>query len=216
MLTVRWISTAAWLGLLVATMAAADETKIEVSDLPKVVVKAAKKAFPQAKIVGAAKEAEDGETIFEVMMKLDGKSIDLAIDDEGDIEEIEREINFEDLPRAVINAARARFPTGEFAKVEEVSDEDDKVVYELTVETEDDETVEVFMSPNGKILDSDEEDEDDDEEMEKKQDKDDDEKAKTMDKDDDEESGKSKKNQEIRSNKKEKGDDDKDEEKPKA
>ena len=150
----RWIMPAAVLGLLgSATMALADEKKIPIDDLPKAVLKAAKKAFPEAKIVGASKETEDGETIYEVEMKLDGKSIDLAIDDEGEIEEIEKEIEVEDLPRAVIKAARKKFPEGKIAKVEEVSDEDDHVVYELTIETKKDKSVEVVFSPNGKIKD---------------------------------------------------------------
>ncbi len=102
----QWMILAVLLSLLgTSTAATADEKKIEVSELPKAVVKAAKKAFPEAKIVGAAKETEDGETIYEVMMKLGGKSIDLAIDDEGEIEEIEKEIEVEDLPGAVIKAA---------------------------------------------------------------------------------------------------------------
>ena len=54
-------------------------------------------------------------------MKLEGKSIDLAIDEEGEIEEIEKEIEVEDLPRAVIKAARKAFPEARIAKVEEVS-----------------------------------------------------------------------------------------------
>lgn len=173
--------SAALLGLVVAPSSApADEKKIEISELPKAVVKAAKKAFPEAKIVGAAKETEDGETIYEVMMKLDGKSIDLAIDDEGEIEEIEKEIEVEDLPRAVIKAARRQFPDGKIAKVEEVSDEDDKVVYELAIETKGGKTAEVVFSPNGKILD-DEDEEDDD--KGKKKDKDEDEKKEEKGKD---------------------------------
>jgi hypothetical protein len=186
----RWIIPAACFSLIAASTAAfADEKKIEVSELPKAVVKAAKKAFPEAQIVGAAKESEDGETIYEVMMKLDGKSIDLAIDDEGEIEEVEREIEFEDLPRAVIKAVRKKFPQGEIEKVEEVSDEDDMVVYELAIETKGGKTVEVVYSPNGKILESDDEGEEGEkEEKAKKKDKDEDKegKAKKKDKDDDE------------------------------
>lgn len=96
----RWIMEAALLGLsgLLATAALADEKKIEVEDLPKVVLQSARKAYPEAKIVGASKETEDGETIYEVEMKLDGKSIELEIDDEGEIEAVEKEIEVEDLP----------------------------------------------------------------------------------------------------------------------
>jgi hypothetical protein len=201
----RWIMPAAFLGLLgTATVTLADEKKIAIDDLPKAVVKAARKAFPEAKIVGASKETEDGETIYEVEMKLDGKSIDLSIDDEGEIEAVEKEIEVEDLPRAVINAARKKFPEGKIAKVEEVSDEDDVVVYELIIETKGGKSREVVFSPNGKIKEG--EDEDDD--KGKKKDKDDDEKGKKKDKDDDEKGKKKDKDKDK--------DDDKGEKKPGA
>ena len=209
----RWIMPAALLGLfgLSTTSALADEKKIDVDDLPKAVVKAAKKAFPEAKIVGAAKETEDGETVFEVMMKLDGKSIDLAIDDDGEIEEVEKEIEVEDLPKAVIKAAKKKFPEGKIGKVEEVSDEDDVVVYELAISTKGGKTIEVVMSPNGKILEGVEEEDDEDEKKAEKKEKgdDDEKKAKKKEKDDDDDDKKGKK-------KEDREDDDEKKEKPKG
>ena len=127
------------------------EKTITFKDLPKAVLKAAQGAFPEAKIVGAAKEVDGGETTFEVEMEQEGKSIDLAVDDEGEIEEVEREIEVEDLPRAVIKAAKAKFPGSKIVSVEEVSDEDDVVVYELAFEVEAGKTMEVVFSPNGKV-----------------------------------------------------------------
>jgi len=179
-----WLTSASTLALVAAsTLSAAsafDEQKIKVEDLPKVVVGAAKKAFPEAKVVGAAKEVEDGETMYEVMLTLDGKSIDLGIDDDGDIEAVEREIDVEDLPKAVIRAAAKNFPTGKIVKVEEVSDEDDVVVYELAIKIGDKKPIEIVMSPNGKVLEPD----DDDDDKAKKKDKDDDKKDKQADKKD--------------------------------
>jgi uncharacterized membrane protein YkoI len=202
----RWIMPAALLGLsgLSATAALADEKKISVEDLPKVVLKAAKKAFPEAKIVGASKETDEGETIYEVEMKLDGKSIDVEIDDEGEIEVVEKEIEVEDLPRAVIKAAKTKFPGGKIEKVEEVTDEDDVVVYELVIAAKGKST-EVVFSPNGKIQ---KDEEDDEEEDEKGKDK-----AKKKEKDEDDDKGKDKakkkeKDDDDKAKKKEKGEDD--------
>jgi uncharacterized membrane protein YkoI len=157
----------------------ADEKKVEIEDLPKVVLRSAQKAFPEAQVVGASKETEDGETIYEVEMKLDGKSIDLEIDDEGEIESIEKEIDAEDLPKAVTKAVAKFFPKSKIAKVEEVSDEDDMVVYELTLTVDGKEKTEVVFSPNGKMLeDEDEEDEDEKDEDKKKAEKKDEKKPK--------------------------------------
>ncbi|WP_435010410.1 PepSY-like domain-containing protein [Tundrisphaera lichenicola] len=173
MRTIRILTPIVLAGLLGEARA---DDKIKVEDLPKAVAKAVKKAYPEAKIVGASKEEEDGETIFEVEMMLDGKSIDILLDEEGEIEETEKEIEVEDLPRAVLKVAKSKFPGAKINKVEEVTDEDDTVVYELVFEVKGKKPFEVVMAPNGKILDDD--DEDDDDEAGKK------------DKDNDEEKGK--------------------------
>jgi uncharacterized membrane protein YkoI len=152
----------------------ADEAPIAIDDLPKAVLKAAKAQFPGAKIRGASKEVEDGETMYEVEMTVDGKNVDLLIEPNGEIEAIEKEIEIEDLPRAVLKAARARFPKGKIEKAEEITSEDDKVVYELSIVTKGEETVELVIVPNGKILEN--EDEEKDEKEAKKQEKNDDKK----------------------------------------
>ncbi len=213
----NWLTSAFALTLVagstVTVALAFDEEKIKVEDLPKSVLKAAKKAFPEAKVVGAAKETEDGETIYEVMLKEDGKSIDLGINDEGEIEAIEKEIEVEDLPKAVTRAAAKKFPNGKILKAEEVSDEDDVVIYEVQIKVGDKDPIEVVMSPNGKILvpkaKAEKDDDDKKEAKAKKKDKDDDKKeakAKKKDKDDDDDEDDDKK--EKKSSKKEKKDKD--------
>jgi len=190
----RWLTSALATALLASSTAVtasamtADEEKIKVAELPKSVLKAAKKAFPKAKVVGAAKEAEDGETIYEVMLKQKGKTIDLGINDEGEIQVVEKEIDVEDLPKAVTRAAAKKFPKGKITKVEEVTDEDDVVVYEVAFKIGDEESFEVVMAPNGKILESgaDEKDEDEDADKAKKKDKDDEKEAKVKKEDQDE------------------------------
>ena len=163
----------------------ADEQRMKPADLPKAVKATVKKLYPDAKIVGASKETDEKEkeTMYEVEMMVDGKSVDLAIDDEGELEETEKEINAADLPKAVTRAAAKRFPNAKITKVEEVTDEDDKVVYELAL-IHDGEKMEVVIAPNGKILAMEEEKDDekgDKDDDDKKKDKDD----KKKDRDDD-------------------------------
>ena len=169
------------LGGFLATVAASpalarDETKIKLDDLPKKVMAAAKKAFPEGKLVGATKETDDDdkdELLYVVAMTVDDRSVEVAIDADGEIEAVEREIDAADLPRAVTRAAAQRFPNGKVVKVAEVSDADDDVVYELDI-NDGTKKVSVVMSPNGKILDVDDDDDDDDKKKEddKKKDKD--------------------------------------------
>lgn len=213
----RWMVPLALLGMLADARAA--EKKIKIEDLPKAVARAAKKAFPEARVVAAAREKNDeGETVFEVELKLDGKSVDLTIDEEGEIEAIEKEIEPEDLPRAVLKAVKTKFPRAKITRVEEVTDEDDKVVYELAFSPEGKKSFEVVMAPNGKIVGS----EDEEKGQARKKGKDDDKKASKKQREDDEPKNAKKKEREDDDpksrKKKEKDDDEKDgkKEKPKS
>ena len=214
MLATRWITAAALLAFLAVSTAApaAEDDKLKFDDLPKAVKKTVKEKFPEAKYRGISKEKnEEGEMVFEVEMTIEGKSVDIIIDDEGDIETIEKEIEVEDLPRAVIKAAKAKFSDAKIEKVEEVTDEEGVVVYEVGFSSQAKKSFEVVMSPNGKIIEKGGEEKEEKGEA-KKKDKDDDDKkgeAKKKDKDDDDdEKGKKKE--------KDDDDDDKKEKKPKA
>jgi hypothetical protein len=131
---------------LSAFQSRADEEKIPVKELPKVVRDAARAKFPRAEIVGAAREKEDGKTTYEVMFKQAGRSIDATLSQDGKILEVEREIDDADLPRAVKKAIAARFPGARIAKVEQlIEGEDGPSRYEIAI------TTEVVLDANGKF-----------------------------------------------------------------
>jgi hypothetical protein len=129
----------------------ADEKPIPVEDLPKLVLKVAQKAFPEAQVVGAKMEkfGEDSAAYI-VEMKLGDKSILMQIDDEGESMGVAKEIEAGDLPGAVIRALARFHPMSRIAKVEEVSYEDE-VDYRVTLALEGKKPEEVFFSPNGAV-----------------------------------------------------------------
>jgi hypothetical protein len=94
---------------LPASESRGDEEKIPVKELPGAVRKAAKAMFPTALIVGASKE-EDDKTTYEVMFKHEGRAIDVTMAADGKILEIEKEIDDDDLPRAVKKAVATKYP----------------------------------------------------------------------------------------------------------
>ena len=106
-------------------------------------------------------------------MTVDGKSVDVLFEPDGEVEAIEKEIEVKDLPRAVLEVARKKFRDARIEKVEEVTEEDDKVVYEITFKAKGRRRSRSSIAPNGKII---EDDEDDEKEKDGKQAKDDDEK----------------------------------------
>ncbi len=158
----NWMIATFALTTLVGSLASAfDEKKIKPEDLPKKVMAAIKEVYPAAKILFAFRDIDD-ESLYVVELKDDDKAVELAIDDDGKVQAIEKEIDADDLPKAVTRAAAKRFPNGKIGKVEEVTDNEDDndyVVYTLEI-TNDGKKLEVVIAPNGKIIATDEDGDD--------------------------------------------------------
>ena len=152
------------MGLAVGAFAAGaeeeKEERIAVDALPPAVTKTVKEKFPKAGIAGASKETEDGKTTYEVELLEDKKEIDVSVDADGKILEVERMIAVADLPAAVRDAVKAKYPKAEIEEAEEVTKAETKS-YEVIVEVEDDKERELSIDPAGKILKDEAEDEDD-------------------------------------------------------
>lgn len=144
------------LGLLGMTAAArADEEKIPLKDVPKAVLDAVKARYPGAELKGAEKEVEDGKTTYEIALTDKGKSIDVSLTAEGKVTAIETVVAIADLPKAVTEAVQAKYPKGTLRKAEEIVEfQGDKETrsYEVIVATEGGKSVEVKLTPDGKVL----------------------------------------------------------------
>lgn len=148
--------TLGFLGL--AGVAAAGEEKISAKELPRAVIKAIKAKFPKAEIEEAAREEEEGKTVYEVSLEIKERKVDVAMKPDGTILEIEKEVPVGELPKAVKKALVAKYPKAKIKKVEAITNgEDGPTNYEVVLVTE------VVVSPKGKFIEADEEDEEDDE-----------------------------------------------------
>ncbi len=112
----RKLFTVGMVGLAFVIEAAssrADEAKVELDKLPKPVVDAVKKKFPQAELNSASSEKEDGKLVYEVNIK-DGKAtIEVTVTPEGKIVSIEKEITVKDLgDRQEVN-----YPVGQASRL---------------------------------------------------------------------------------------------------
>ncbi len=153
-----WMTAVAALALWGMTdRARADEETIPVNELPKAVRKAVEKRFPKAEIEQASRETEDGKTIYEVTLEVEeDRDVDVSLSAEGKILEIEREVEFEDLPEPVRKTLAKKYPSAEIEKVEAISS-DEGETYEVLL------TTEVVLNAKGKITKvKDEKGEDDD------------------------------------------------------
>ncbi len=162
----RWRCVMLGLSLIAAAFVArglAEEEKIPVDKLPKSVRESVLKRFPKGELLSAIKEVEKDVTKYEVLLKDDGKEIEVVTDADGKIEEIERPIAREKLPEAVRKTLDKDYPGAKYEDCEEVTTmKDGKEVvsmYEVEIITKDKKELTIKISPEGKIVDVEEEDE---------------------------------------------------------
>jgi uncharacterized membrane protein YkoI len=135
---------------VLAAGARADEEKVPLDKLPRAVADAVKARFPGAELVGASREVEKGETLYEVALKYKGHNHDVTLKQDGTVVSVEKEITARDLPRAVSEALAAKYPRATFKKVEEIR-EGKKLTYEVLLVTANKKTIEVVLDPSGKV-----------------------------------------------------------------
>ena len=155
----RWITTLLLTAALafISNAVMADDEKLPLDKVPGAVKESVKKRFPNAEIVGAAKETENGKVKFELNLKDNGQNIDVIVTPEGAIETIEKEIAAKDLPKVVADAVAAKYPKATYKKYEvviKVKDGKETLeYYEVTINTGDKKDLEVEITPEGKIKD---------------------------------------------------------------
>jgi hypothetical protein len=134
------------------SFAGADEQKVPLDKLPAKVRDAVKAKFASAELIGASKEKEKDETIYEVTIKHEGHKIDVELKEDGTIIAYEKEIKVEDLPKAVSDAVKEKYGKVDYKVAEEVFKKDKLEYYEVVVTTAEKKKFEVEVSAEGKIL----------------------------------------------------------------
>ena len=139
-----------------ATGARADEEKLAIDKLPKAVLESVKKRFPKAELIEAAKETDGDKVEYEVTLKDGETKYDVMFSPDGKITLIEKTIAAKDLPKAVADAVAEKYPKATYKLYEEMTkviDGKEAIAYfEVLLVTADKKTLEVEVSPEGKIL----------------------------------------------------------------
>ena len=124
--------------LIAATACAAGtlaaDKPIKFEDMPAVVQKAMLKEAKGAKINNTLTEIEDGKTFYEAETVLNGRTRNFLVDENGNVAEVEDEIEVENLPgpvKAVVEKTAAG--GGKITKLEEVKKYGKVTGYEATV-----------------------------------------------------------------------------------
>jgi uncharacterized membrane protein YkoI len=137
--------------LALGATAPAQEEKVPLDKVPAKVMAAVKDKFKEAEILSASTEVEEGKTLFEIQLKVNGQAHDVTLTEDGTIVEIEKEIAARDLPKSVTDALETKYPKATYKKVEEIA-KGGKTLYEVLLDTDDKRSWEVVLDATGKII----------------------------------------------------------------
>lgn len=97
------------------------ETRVKRRDLPIAVQQAADQVSQGAQIVGFSKEVENGQTLYEVELKVNGFTRDVTLDAQGQTVSVEQEVTLASLPTAVQEGLKKAAGKGRITRVESVT-----------------------------------------------------------------------------------------------
>jgi uncharacterized membrane protein YkoI len=137
--------------LLLAGNGSAQEKKIKRAGLPPAVEKTVAAQSAGATIRGFSTEKENGQTLYEAELTVNGHSKDISMTANGSIVEIEEQVSLDSPPAEVKAGLQARAGNGKILKVESITKKDKLVAYEAKVETNGKKT-EIQVGPDGKPL----------------------------------------------------------------
>jgi hypothetical protein len=140
--------------LLAAGFPAAGQ-QVRLSNVPLPVLEAVRTRFKGARLNGAEKGVQEGTAVYEIAIKDRGQSIDVILTPQGAILLIKKHITVEGLPETVTRALELSYPQATYQEVEEVitvqGPQETLAHYEVKLVTAQRRTMEVQVSPDGKI-----------------------------------------------------------------
>jgi uncharacterized membrane protein YkoI len=138
-------------GLAGLTSAQAQEKKIKREELPPAVEKTVAAQSQGAAIKGFSTEVEEGKTLYEVELTVNGHGKDISMDKDGKIVEVEEEVAMGSLPPEVKAGLTKEAANGTITKVESLTKAGKIVAYEADVKNGSKHS-EVQVGPNGNRL----------------------------------------------------------------
>ena len=129
----------------------AAEKRISKSSLPAAVAKTAEEQSKGAIVKGYSEDKENGRVEYEVEMTVNGHPKDVSIGSEGDVLEIEEQVEMGALSTPVKAALKAKAGDGNVTKVESITKNGSIVAYEAHV-LSNGKKKEIQVGPHGETL----------------------------------------------------------------
>jgi uncharacterized membrane protein YkoI len=110
------------MGLLQAGSVRADDAKkLTPAEIPAAIMHTVKARLPGAQVTSAEKETENGSVVYDLEMKDGGRKYEMDIKEDGTLVEIEKQVMEKDVPEAITNAVKAKYPSATIHEVMEVN-----------------------------------------------------------------------------------------------
>jgi uncharacterized membrane protein YkoI len=140
------------LALCGAINAFGKEKQLKKSDLPAAVQKTADEQSKGATVKGYSQEKENGQLAYEVALVVSGHTKDITMDAQGNVLEVEEEVDMKSLPAEVREGLQKNAGTSSIGKVESLTKQGTLVAYEAQVNNGKKRS-EIQVGPDGKQLD---------------------------------------------------------------
>ena len=118
--------------LIIVVSTAAAEKKIKMQDMPAAVQQAVKEQSKGAVIRGFGQEVENGKTLYEMELTVDGHAKDVTFDGAGKVVSVEEEVALESIATPAREAIQKAVGKGKLQKVESVT-ENGSSFYEASI-----------------------------------------------------------------------------------
>jgi uncharacterized membrane protein YkoI len=138
--------------LAVASQVNAVEKELSKNQVPKAVIAAFDKAYPNAKGLEFEEEMFEGKVAYEVEYKKNGMEYEFLYSADGVLLQKEEEIDGETLPVPIVQAIKKAYPKAEIKEAEQVMKPDNTVTgYEVEIKAAGKE-IELELDVGGTIL----------------------------------------------------------------
>lgn len=127
------------------------ESRVKMKDLPAAVQQTIREQSKGATIRGLSREVENGETNYEVELRVNGHNRDVLIDPNGAVVEVEEQVALASLPAVVRTAIEQNAAGGRVVLVESLTKGDTLMWYEAHVK-KGGKVREIKINPEGQLV----------------------------------------------------------------
>lgn len=149
--SIPFVAAQLMLALSFGKCAVAAEQPIACSTLPAAVQQKSKLVLDGSVVHRCVRDISKGKTTYELELLKDGRSRDVTFDSDGNVLELEEQVDIASLPKPVAAALQKKAGAGHLGKIESLTRGGTLISYETTV-TRNGKRREIAFRPDGSVI----------------------------------------------------------------